>query len=159
MNLFHHGGLSPNDGDTGSPPRGPVLSAMGLPGHFPGRLNLQRKFVQDSENPKFGKKDWKIPRAGRIIKESVYAFLRAALLGKRPAVYAHDPGCERCVQGIAAEYGVLGQPPVQRESQSLGDHPRPSAGGVAPGRTERIMLCKLEKEFSYELPPYYPGKY
>lgn len=43
---------------------------------------MQRKFVQDSENPKFGKKDWKIPRAGRIIKESVYAFLRAATLGK-----------------------------------------------------------------------------
>lgn len=78
---------------------------------------------------------------------------------KRPAVYAHDPGWEQCVQGIAAEYGVPGEPPVQRESQSLGDHPRPSAGGVAPGRTERIMLCKLEKEFSYELPPYYPGKY
>ena len=43
---------------------------------------MRRKFVQDSENPKFGKKDWKIPRAGRIIKESVYAFLRAAALGK-----------------------------------------------------------------------------
>jgi len=43
---------------------------------------LQRKFVQDSENPKFGKKDWKIPRAGRIIRRSVYAFLRAATLGK-----------------------------------------------------------------------------
>ena len=82
MNLFRHRGLSQNDGDTGSPPRGPVLSAMGLPGHFPGRLNLQRKFVQDSENPKFGKKDWKIPRAGRIIRRSVYAFLRAATLGK-----------------------------------------------------------------------------
>lgn len=43
---------------------------------------MQRKFVQDSENPKFGKKDWKIPRAGRIIRRSVYAFLRAATLGK-----------------------------------------------------------------------------
>lgn len=70
MNLFHHGGLSQNDGDTGSPPRGLVPTAMGLLGHFPGRLNLRRKFVQDSENPEFGKKDWKIPRAGRIIKLS-----------------------------------------------------------------------------------------
>lgn len=43
---------------------------------------MRRKFVQDSENPKFGKKDWKIPRAGRIIRRSVYAFLRAATLGK-----------------------------------------------------------------------------
>ena len=43
---------------------------------------MQRKFVQDSENPKFGKKDWKIPRAGCIIRRSVYAFLRAATLGK-----------------------------------------------------------------------------
>ena len=31
---------------------------------------MRRKFVQDSENPRFGKKDWKIPRAGRIIKLS-----------------------------------------------------------------------------------------
>lgn len=71
-----------------------------------------------------------------------------------------DLGCVQCVQGIAAEYGVPGEPPpVWRESQDAGDHPRPSAGGVAPGRTARIVLCKLEKEFSYELPPYYPGKY
>ena len=54
----------------------------GTSGAFHGRLNLRRKFVQDSENPKFGKKDWKIPRAGRIIRRSVYAFLRAATLGK-----------------------------------------------------------------------------
>lgn len=43
---------------------------------------MQRKFVQDSRIPKIGEKSWKIPRAGRIIKESVYAFLRAATLGK-----------------------------------------------------------------------------
>ena len=56
--------------ETRTSSEGSVLSAMGLPGHFPGKLNLRRKFVQDSENPKFGKKDWKIPRAGRIIKLS-----------------------------------------------------------------------------------------
>ena len=46
---------------------------------------MQRKFVQDSENPKFGKKDWKIPRAGRIIRLSA-----CSDAWKRPAVYAHD---------------------------------------------------------------------
>lgn len=82
MNLFHHGGLSQNDGDTGSPPRGPVLSAMGLPGLFTGDRICGVNLYRIPEFQKLGKKGWKIPRAGRIIKESVYAFLRAATLGK-----------------------------------------------------------------------------
>lgn len=120
---------------------------------------MRRKFVQDSENPEFGKKDWKIPRAGRIIRRSVYAFPHAATLGKDQPFMPMTWDVCSVYKELLLNMEFQGRRRYSVNRKALETIIAPSAGGVDPGRTERVMLCKFEKEFSYELPPYYPGKY